>query len=585
MTTPYRLISRALERAVALPTRVKRAIIATLDFFVATGVLWALISARYGVAFWPDQLTSAVIQLSGPTILVCVFGYAGIYKGVTRYADAELYKRMIALTGFSILAWSTVLLLAGQSDVPRSSIILFGVATSFATIAYRELFVQLNKLVEPALSNTANSKITVLIHGANEFGLSIARYLARDRRRHVLCFVDDRPSVHGRRLGGLRIHPPSFASEVAKENKFFEVVVAGDIADREGRRASLDRYAQLGAAIRAAVAIPGDTNDQPTPGFRSFEIAELLGREPISAVPGLIQQAVEGQVILVTGAGGSIGAALSEKLLQSAAKAIVLLDVSEAALFEVNKKLTRLRDSSSTQHPTRITCVLGSAGDAALMRHLIKHHKITTIFHSAAYKHLPILEENIAIAVDNNTIATLEAAKVAADLNIEKFVLISTDKAVQPTSVLGITKHLAELAIRHQARSSQTCFATVRFGNVLGSSGSAITIFKEQIEAGGPVTVTHPDATRYFMSVEEAVDLVIQASSLANNGDLFVLDMGQPVNINNVARRMISLAGRFVSEEKSDGGIIINNIGLRPGEKLHEILHSGELTPVRRQMI
>ncbi|MEM7192195.1 MAG: nucleoside-diphosphate sugar epimerase/dehydratase, partial [Pseudomonadota bacterium] len=317
--------------------------------------------------------------------------------------------------------------------------------------------------------------------------------------------------------------------------------------------------------------------------LRPIDVEDLLGRDPVTPDNALLTSQVAGKCVLITGAGGSIGSELTRQLLRLGPKSLVLLDVSEPALYEISMDIAdmqrKIRAESEDSGPeTKVVTILGSVLDRKLIERTLSQHKIEVIYHAAAYKHVPIVEVNPSIGVQNNTFGTLITAGAARDAGVERFVLVSSDKAVRPTNIMGASKRLAELILQAMAEDPQkTTFTMVRFGNVLDSSGSVVRLFRNQIKLGGPVTVTHPDVMRYFMSIPEAAQLVIQAGAMAEGGEVFVLEMGTPVKINDLARTMVRLSGLDVrDEDHPDGDISIEYVGLRPGEKLFEELLIGE---------
>jgi FlaA1/EpsC-like NDP-sugar epimerase len=408
-------------------------------------------------------------------------------------------------------------------------------------------------------------------------------------------FIDTSPTLWGQYVGGLKVYRPERLGPLVQRHDVREVLLAMPRAKRRERRAALAQLEQLAVAVRTLPAIEDLAAGNVTVSdLRPVEAEDLLGREPVPPDPGLLARNIEGKSVLVTGAGGSIGSELVRQILRQKPRRLVLLEAGEAQLYELEMEVEELLQlkraaAANGSPPPEITAVLGSVLNGALVRQTIEKHAVETIYHAAAYKHVPIVEQNVVAGLRNNTFGTAVLADVAERCGVERFVLVSTDKAVRPTSIMGASKRLAEMMLQARATGTRgrTVFTMVRFGNVLDSSGSVVRKFRRQIEAGGPVTVTDRQALRYFMSIPEAAALVIQAGAMATGGDVFVLDMDEPVRIDDLARSMIRLMGLEVRDaEHPDGDIAIEYIGLRPGEKLHEELLLGEnITPTEHPRI
>jgi FlaA1/EpsC-like NDP-sugar epimerase len=401
---------------------------------------------------------------------------------------------------------------------------------------------------------------------------STGRVSATRARPFPAGFLDDDRSLHGKDVGGLRVYPPEHLPTLLERFDIHDVIVTLPSASSARRRevvASLEHYA---VRVRILPALTDIANGRHLVNMvREVDIGDLLGRDPVAADPTLLGRCITGKAVLVSGAGGSIGSELCRQIAALQPGSLILLDASEHALYQIHRIL------QSVLGCELVPC-LGSVGDAALVSRLLVKHRIATVYHAAAYKHVPMVEANVLEGARNNVLGTLALANAAFDAGVETFVLISTDKAVRPTNIMGASKRWAELLVQGLARQAAARatgqrFCAVRFGNVLGSSGSVIPLFKEQIAQGGPVTVTDAEVTRYFMSIHEAVQLVIQTGSLASGGEIFLLDMGEPVRILDLARNMIRLAGYKVCDEATpEGDIEIILTGLRPGEKLYEEL-------------
>jgi FlaA1/EpsC-like NDP-sugar epimerase len=423
----------------------------------------------------------------------------------------------------------------------------------------------------------------VLIYGAGQAGVGLSSMLGQDGSILVQCFVDDDRRLTGRDIRGIQVHHPESLGRLLKKFDINTVMLALPSASQRRRREVIDQLKEFKVEILTVPDLQElDSGHATVTDLRPINIEDLLGRESVHADTSLLWSKIKGRVVLVTGAGGSIGSELCRQIIQLAPARLILVDNSEFNLYQIEAEL-RASESSGVA----IVPILGNVCNGLQMRQLMTQHMVDTVYHAAAYKHVPIVEDNAIVGVANNVLGTLRTAEAAKDAQVRDFVLVSTDKAVRPTSVMGASKRMAELVLQaiHEEEASEdasnetTQFCMVRFGNVLGSSGSVVPKFTEQIESGGPVTVTHPEVTRFFMTMREAASLVIQAGSLAQGGDVFVLDMGQPVRIIDLATRMIELSGSTVrSEMNPSGDIEIKFTGLRPGEKLYEeLLIEGDL--------
>ena len=423
-------------------------------------------------------------------------------------------------------------------------------------------------------NSLAKKQQHIAIYGAGEAGLQLAIYLKHARSFHPVCFIDDNKTLQGRETMDLPIVSPEDLELEIQNKKIEKIILAIPSASRSIRNEILKKLENLNTPIQTMPGldeiISGKANISE---LRDIDPLDLLGRDPVPADAELLRKCITGKNILVTGAGGSIGSELCRQIITLNPSKLVLFEASEYALYNISSELEAL------QHKTELISVLGSVQNLEYVSDVCGSHKIQTIYHAAAYKHVPIVEDNIAAAIENNTTGTINTALAAQNNAVETFVLISTDKAVRPTSAMGATKRLAEKAIQiiSAQKQNNTTFCFVRFGNVLASSGSVIPLFRKQISAGGPVTVTHPEMTRFFMSIPEAAQLVIQAGAMANAGDGFTLDMGQSVKIVDMAKRLIRLSGLTPKTDNTpNGDIEIIYTGLRPGEKLYEELFIDE---------
>jgi FlaA1/EpsC-like NDP-sugar epimerase len=397
-----------------------------------------------------------------------------------------------------------------------------------------------------------------------------------------VVFLDDDPSLHDSSVAGLKVESPEKLPSLIHSLHLDAVLIALPNVDDQRRSEILSFVSEHPIQVKVAPTVAEILNGIELSEIRSVELEDLLGREVVPPQQELLNKNILNKVVLVTGAGGSIGSEISRLVAELGPKVLLLLDSSEFALYSIERKLEVLKDDVS------IVPVLGSVCDVELVHRLMSRFGVQTVYHAAAYKHVPLVEQNILQGLNNNVLGTQVIAEASIKNGVESFVMVSTDKAVRPTNVMGATKRFAELVIQSLAReSSQTVFSMVRFGNVLGSSGSVIPLFREQIASGGPVTVTHPEITRYFMMIPEAASLVIQAGAMAKGGEVFVLDMGSPVKIYDLARSLIGLSGKtpYIAGENK-GDVEIKFTGLRPGEKLfEELLIGGDITKTEHPMI
>ena len=558
----------------------KRLLMAVLDTLLLWLALWVAYSLRFGEWFMPASSQLWLIAAL-PLIAIPIYARMGLYRAVMRYLGEHALWTVIKAVALATLLWGAVAQLSGLSGlihgVPRTVLVLFWVLATSLTVASR---LAVRELVwRPFRARFSGDN--VLVYGAGEAGVQLVNALTRSASLYPVAFVDDDRRLHNREVAGLRVFPVSELEDVIQRFGVREVLLAVPSASRARRSEIIREFERFPVHARVLPAVSEIAEGKISVGdLREVEIEDLLGRDAVPPNATLLRANIAGKVVMVTGAGGSIGSELCRQVARLGPRRMVLLDHSEHALYEIDRQL---RAQPGCQE-VLITPVLGSVLNRGLMDLLLRKYNVQTVYHAAAYKHVPLLEGNEIEGVKNNVFGTLVAAEAALRANVETFVLISTDKAVRPTNVMGASKRLAELVLqamhlRHSgdAKGPRTVFSMVRFGNVLGSSGSVIPLFREQIKAGGPVTVTHPLVTRYFMSIPEAAQLVIQAGAMAQGGDVFVLDMGDPVRIHDLARQMIHLSGLQVQDEGNpQGDIRIDYVGLRPGEKLFEELLIGD---------
>lgn len=508
---------------------------------------------------------------------------SGWYRGLTRYAGSHSLYGLLPRAGLVVLALLLVNTLIGSPDPPRSFWILYWLLLTGAAIASR---IMMRDLLLRHLDQASGQPLAAgpaqaggasqtLIYGAGSTGRQLLDSLRSSPHFHCIGFLDDDRSVHGRTLHNLPIWSPAELPELIGRHNLDQVLLALPSISRSRKRQLVDQLTHLGLRVLSIPSLSQLVSGrQVVTDLQPVAIEDLLGREPSTPDPQLLSASVHQKAVLVTGAGGSIGSELCRQIVALGARRLVLLERHEFALYAIERELAALAGDDGTL----LLPVIGDASDTGHLISLCSRHGIETIFHAAAYKHVPMVEANICAGVANNLRGTRAVIEAARRCRVERVTLISTDKAVRPTNAMGASKRVCELLFQAAAadtghQPSRPIFAMVRFGNVLGSSGSVIPLFHEQIARGGPVTVTHPAITRYFMTIPEAVQLVLQATGMALGGDLFLLDMGEPVRIADLARQMVELSGlRIRDASHPDGDIAIKYTGLRPGEKLYEEL-------------
>ena len=564
-----------------------------LDVILLIFVLWLSYSIRLDYWYFPKDDTIRLI-LAAPVIGIPIFLKLGLYNFVIRHIDLKELWIVVQAVSLYALLWG----IAGsfiQSDFvrergfvveifPRTVIIINWILAilTIGTIRVSILFI-LNKNLKFSIFNyefkeKINSddkgKSRVLIYGAGDAGLQLSLALNNSSKLHPIGFIDDNKDVQGTRISGLNVYASNDIEDLINDLKVDEVLIAIPSASRADRFTIIDRLERYPVVVRT---LPGLTEiaqgKVKIDDLLQVSIKDLLGRKSVEPNGLLLGKNITDKTIVVTGAGGSIGSELCRQIAYLKPKALILFEINELALYSIDKELNNFSTSLFNIYP-----ILGSVNNKKRLKNLFEHFKVDTVYHAAAYKHVPMVEFNNTEGVDNNVFGTLNCATSAIDSGVKNFVLISTDKAVRPTNTMGATKRVAELILQAlSVKQNTTTFCMVRFGNVLGSSGSVIPLFKKQIIEGGPLTVTDKNIIRYFMTVTEAVELTIQAGAMGTGGDVFVLDMGKPVKIKELAEKMIQLSGLHVKDElHTDGDIEIIYTGLRAGEKLYEELLIGD---------
>ena len=579
------------EHILALPRSGKRVIILVVDSGLCVLSTWLAFYLRLGEFVpWTGEFLPPWLLPAGVSVLAAIpiFVKSGLYRAIIRYSGLPA---MLAISRAMLLygvIFAAVFTFYGVPGVPRTVgliqplllFVLVGASRAAARVWLGGLYQ--NRIKQSALPQ-------VLIYGAGSAGRQLASAMANSFEMRVVGFLDDDDRLHGHVLNGLPIHNPEDLAELLTEVPVTDLLLAMPSASRQRRNDILAGLAHYKLTVRT---LPGmsdiATGRVSLSDVRDLDIDDLLGREPVKPNGLLLHRNTHNKTVLVTGAGGSIGSELCRQILKTKPKKLLLVDMSEFALYQIDQELQAILADTPTGQVDELQIVplLASVCDEVRMHEIMDTWKPNTVYHAAAYKHVPLVEHNPSEGVRNNVWGTRVCAEAAARNGVQNFVLISTDKAVRPTNIMGATKRLAEMVLQALAEAhvavpgvsgAKTTFSMVRFGNVLGSSGSVVPLFREQIKNSGPITLTHADMTRYFMTIPEAAQLVIQAGAMGQGGDVFVLDMGQPVKIIDLARRMVELSGLTVrDEQRPDGDIELNVTGLRPGEKLYEELLIGD---------
>ena len=582
-----------LNQIINLSRSYKRLIIVFIDSILLIFVLWASYSIRLDLWYYPKDDTLRLI-LAAPIIGIPIFSKLGLYKSVIRHIDFKsLWHILVAVTIYALL-WGLLSFFA-QGDFagkrgfiieifPRSVIIINWLLSILVIIGIRVVgrfilsehvkFSFFNNKSKINLDNLDDGKSKVLIYGAGSAGVQLASALSTSNELVPVGFIDDNKDLEGNNISGLNVHSVNNIEDLINKLNVDEVLIAMPSASRSDRFNIIDKLERYPVMVRT---LPGLTEiaqgKVKIDDLLQVSIKDLLGRKSVEPNEMLLGKNITNKTVVVTGAGGSIGSELCRQIVFLKPKALILFEINELALYSIDKELTNLNINLFKIYP-----ILGSVNNKERLKSMFEHFDVDTVYHAAAYKHVPMVELNNTEGVDNNIFGTHNCALASIDAGVKNFVLISTDKAVRPTNIMGTTKRVAELILQAFAVSqNKTTFCMVRFGNVLGSSGSVIPLFKKQIIEGGPVTVTDKNIIRYFMTVTEAVELTIQAGAMGTGGDVFVLDMGKPVKIKELAEKLIRLSGLKVKDENHpEGDVEIKYTGLRPGEKLYEELLIGD---------
>lgn len=587
------------EKLIGLRRRYKR----LLQIFADTVLIWLALWLAFVVRLGTDELVHPLgghlwLFIVAPVVSIPIFIRMGMYRAVLRYMGNQALLTILKAVSLSTLLLALAIYWYRDSPVviPRSLVVNYWwialVMLGGLRLVMRQYFLgDWYSLGGLPFTKRDETLPKVAIYGAGTAGNQLAAALRMGKSMLPVAFVDDDATIANRVIAGIKVYSPNRIRQMIDETGVEEVLLAVPSISRARRREILDSLESFPVQVRSVPSVTDLASGKvQVDDLQEVDISDLLGRDPVPPIGALSELCVTEQSVMVTGAGGSIGAELCRQIIELKPRTLILFEHSEYNLYSIHSELLGRIERESW--PVELIPVLGSIRNASRLAEVMRTWKVNTVYHAAAYKHVPLVEHNIAEGVLNNVMGTLNTAQAAIRNGVQNFVLISTDKAVRPTNVMGSTKRLAEMVLQalsqepgpvlmgdtsgaHQV--NRTRFTMVRFGNVLGSSGSVIPRFREQIRQGGPVTVTHPKITRYFMTIPEAAQLVIQAGSMGQGGDVFVLDMGQPVKILDLAEKMIHLSGLSVRNRKTPkGDIAIEFTGLRPGEKLYEELLIGD---------
>ena len=542
----------------------KRIISICTDFVGLLLIAILAIWLRFGDVVFPVTEYAYAIAIF-PLIAIPVFIRLGLYRAVIRYISYRFVFVVFWAVSLTFLLWSTAIFLIDLS-FPRSALIIAWVMALLFVLGSRLMV----RAVLTGVSKNSKEASSVIIYGAGESGRQLMKAMEIIPSKKLVAFVDDDEKIVKQQIGSTKIYSSRELESLIQNHNVSEVLLAIPSISFSARKKIIEQLESLPVKILTLPPIDEIVNGKVLfSDIREVSIEDLLGREFVLPRQNLLEKNIINQVVMVSGAGGSIGSELCRQVVKQKPSKLILFERNEFSLYQIEKELK--------DFDVEIISILGSVSNKKKLAHVFNQYKVNTVYHAAAYKHVPLVEHNIEEGIVNNSFGTLNIAKTSAECGVNNFVLISTDKAVRPTNFMGASKRLAEMSLQAlQPEYTKTSFSMVRFGNVLGSSGSVIPLFKKQIATGGPLTVTHKEMTRYFMTIPEASSLVIQAGAMGGGGAVFVLDMGKPVKIVDLAKKMIHLSGFEVMDEINKNGIEIKFTGLRPGEKLYEELLIGD---------
>ena len=566
-----------IQNLLKLSRRTKQLLILLFDAGAIVGCLFVSFFMRLGYWFYPTGDIDLLLAIfASPLLALPIFIRFGLYREVTRYVGFNVLWRISQSVSIYAILWGLVTFMGAIDFIPRSVILINWLLVI--------IIISGSRLLVRRLLSEVNISNHVLIYGAGSAGRQLCTALNESKEYKPVAFIDDSNDNYRQSINGLKVYSQNDLEYLIDKKNIKEVFLAIPTISRIRRKEIINYLEPYSLVVRSLPSVSELAQGKVTVNdLLDIDIRDLLGRELVSPNKDLLKTNISKKIVLVTGAGGSIGSELCRQIVFLKPEKIVLYEISESSLYQIDQELLDMGLPNIDIVP-----VIGSISDKDRLINICNYYGVETIYHAAAYKHVPLVEFNQSQGVLNNAIGTMIAAESAIAANVATFVLVSTDKAVRPTNVMGATKRIAELVLQALAKQSHnTCFTMVRFGNVLDSSGSVIPLFKKQIKTGGPVTVTHSNVMRYFMTIPEAVELVIQAGAMAKGGDVFVLDMGEPIRIYDLAVKMIKLSGlQVLSENNPDGDIEIQYTGLRPGEKLYEeLLIDGEFSPTESKLI
>ncbi len=543
----------------------------TIDELMLLFAIWVSFALRLGEP-WPIEYMKPNwwLFLLIPAIAIPLFIKLGLYRAVLQYMGIKVFTTSFQAITITSLIVGFVMMMFREADLPRSVIFIFWFVSNTLVITSRFLF----KGILYSWDNFVNDRKAVIIYGAGRAGAQLIESLRKSHDYAPVAFVDDDQSKEGTIINYTQVYSFKDLRNIIKKRKAKVLLLAIPSMSEVKKRELLKKLSKYPIEVKVLPSISSIVKGEVSiESIKKVKVEDILGRHAVEPKKSLLKKNISGKNVMITGAGGSIGSELCRQVLDLSPKKVILFEHSEFNLYSIHQELSKSRKRA------QIIPVLADVTNAKKVSKIIQEEGVHTIYHAAAYKHVPMVEMNAVEGVYNNAVGTYNVAIAAQNNDVENLVLISTDKAVRPTNVMGASKRFSELVLQglHKKNSSNTCFSMVRFGNVLDSAGSVVPLFRSQIQNGGPVTVTHRDVTRYFMSIPEAVQLVLQAGAMAKGGDVFVLDMGEPIRILDLAYRMVHLSGLTpIDEENPDGDIKIKVTGLRPGEKLYEELLIGD---------
>ena len=572
-------MNKFIGRFINLSRFKKQIIMLFADVIMLVLALWASFSMRLGMFYVPEETVSLLFLIS-PLVAIPIFIKFGLYRAIVRYIGFKALWTIIKAISLYAVLWSSLVFVSGAVGVPRSVTLINWLAAILliggSRMVVRWWFADVD-FIGPKYKKV---KKNILIYGAGTAGIQLTSVLEYSKEYTPVAFLDDKTELHERTINGLKVYSMKNLDELILDLDIDEIFLAIPSASHARRKIIIQLLEKYSVHIKTLPSMSEVADGKvKLDDIKEIDLEDLLGRDSVSPDKNLFDACINRKTVMVTGAGGSIGSELCRQILTRNPTNLILFEQSELNLYQIEKEFSQYILSNNLE--TKLIPILGNVTDEKRVEEVLSFYKVNTIYHAAAYKHVPLVEHNINEGVRVNSLGTYTVAISAIKNRVDTFILISTDKAVRPANIMGASKRFAELILQAlSTQESNTQFSMVRFGNVLGSSGSVVPLFREQIKNGGPVTVTHPEIIRYFMTISEAAQLVIQAGAMGVNGtggDVFVLDMGEPVKINELALKMIHLMGfRIKNESTPDGDIEVKYSGLRPGEKLYEELLIGD---------